>query len=250
MSGATRALVGRARIPRPGASRYAIDPGDTRAVMAATGGQARAVEVGGRGLGAGGAGFGVVVGEGEHDRGGVQRVGRGDAAVRAGALARSPAATARPARSRVPRTRRRSAGPGPAPSGRGSRRPCRSRRRAGRSSRSSPPRAASVMLPNRPQASTRSAGPRSAYWLVSDASPVTISTWVSPASATRRAATSVLRGSSSTSRAVTSARAGVVGEHADQIEALPGAEADRADRAGRGGVQRGPDLVLHPRQPP
>ena len=88
-------------------------------------------------LGTGRAGPGVVVGEGEHDRVGVEGGGRGGAAVGADALRVVRAGRARLARSRAARTRRRRAGPGPAPSGRGSRRRCRPRRRAGRSNRSS-----------------------------------------------------------------------------------------------------------------
>ena len=62
----------------------------------------------------------------------------------------------------------------------------------------------SEMLPNTPHASTSSAGTAPAYALVSDASPATTST---PGGAAARAA-SQLRGSSSTSRARTSAARG------------------------------------------
>jgi hypothetical protein len=67
---------------------------------------------------------------------------------------------------------------------------------------------ASVMLPNRPQATTRCAGTSGAYWLVSAASAVITVTPSRPASAARRRANSAFRGSSSTSRAVTSAPRG------------------------------------------
>src|SRR5215831_6003322 len=40
----------------------------------------------------------------------------------------------------------------------------------------------------------------------------------------------------------------MAGQHADQVAALAGADADDADRAGRGLVERGPDPVLDPGQ--
>lgn len=46
------------------------------------------------------------------------------------------------------------------------------------------------------------------------------------------------------------AAARVAGEDADQVAALASAEADRAYRARRGVVERGPDPVLHPGQSP
>jgi hypothetical protein len=41
----------------------------------------------------------------------------------------------------------------------------------------------------------------------------------------------------------------VRGQRDDQVAALPGAQADRAQRARRRGVERGTDAVLHPAQP-